>query len=59
MEGRELVIEEMPQGCFIGNPNTGNVILVSSYEDAVAIIKSLNKMIEIQFSKEANDQKET
>lgn len=44
-------IEEMPQGCYLSQQyeNTENVVLIWSKEDALAVIASLQKMIEIQY----------
>ena len=45
--GDDITIEEMPQGCVISSP-TGYVV-ISSTSDAVAVIKSLKLMLEVQF----------
>ena len=44
----KVEIEEMPQGCVLSQ--YGTTIVVSSPEDAIAIINSLVKMLKIQFS---------
>jgi hypothetical protein len=42
--GDDIVIEEMPQGCVItGNKGT---VVISSIQDAVAVIASLQFMLE-------------
>jgi hypothetical protein len=51
--GNDIVIEELPNGCniikrFFDGDFPSN-ILVASKEDAEMIIKSLQKMIDIQF----------
>lgn len=48
-EGDDIIIEEMPQGCVISSPTLWNVyVTVSSTKDALALIASLQKMLEIQ-----------
>lgn len=48
MENRQLVIEEMPQGCYLFARDDIS-ILISSPDDALEIILSLIRMIRIQF----------
>lgn len=53
-EGDSIIIEEMPQGCIISS--TGDEIVhqyvqISSTRDALAVIDSLQRMIEAQNSK--------
>lgn len=49
-EGDDIYIEEMPQGCFITQVNgKGETVRISSMHDALEVIKSLQKMIQIQY----------
>ena len=47
MKKRDIGIEEMPQGCVLTHDN-GKTIIVSSFDDADAIIESLQRMKSIQ-----------
>lgn len=47
--GNEITIEEMPNGCFINYRNETEV-RISSPLDAELLIKSLMKMLSIQYS---------
>lgn len=44
--GDDIVIEEMPQGCVIIGKN--GTVVISSYHDALAVIASLQLMLEVQ-----------
>lgn len=58
--GETLIIEEMPQGCVI-TPITrtgeevmdfdiaGDSVVVSSKDDAIEVIESLERMLKVQF----------
>lgn len=46
VSGKDIILEEMPQGLFINDKVKNTVILISSLEDADLIINSLNKMKE-------------
>lgn len=48
--GDDITIEEMPQGCVI-NSSTGEVVIAST-RDALAVIKSLKLMLEVQLGEE-------
>lgn len=50
--GDDISIDEMPQGCVITSNNSEKSITISSTADALAIIKSLQNMIEIQMGDE-------
>ena len=45
--GDDIAIEEMPQGCIIANKQ-GKFVIIASISDALAVIESLERMIEIQ-----------
>lgn len=48
-EGDDITIEEMPQGCIImSNDDVHKSIVVASTRDALALILSLTKMVNIQ-----------
>jgi len=51
-EGDDIMISEMPQGCVIMGYGDRNTITVSSQRDALALIASLQKMLQIQFGEE-------
>lgn len=46
-EGDDIKIEEMPQGCIISNMQD-KFVIISSTNDALAVIESLERMLEIQ-----------
>lgn len=46
VSGKDIILEEMPQGLFINDKVKNTVILISSIEDADLVINSLNKMKE-------------
>lgn len=46
VKGKDVDLEEMPQGLFIKDKVNNIVILISSIEDADLVINSLNKMKE-------------
>ena len=54
-EGDDICFEEMPSGCVISTYGDDNeslqVIVVSSTRDALALIDSLQRMLEAQKSK--------
>lgn len=43
----EVEIEEMPQGLFISNVGHDGFVLISSGRDALAVIESLTRMLEV------------
>jgi len=50
--GKNIMVTEMPQGCYIQQTLTSNRdrhVLVSSVEDAKMLIQSLNRMIESMY----------
>jgi hypothetical protein len=44
---REIEIEEMPQGCVLNWED--NYVVVSSPDDALAIIESLKTMLQVKY----------
>lgn len=46
-KGCEIEIEELPSGCIVSSKQS--VIRIASKEDALALIDSLSRMIEVQF----------
>ena len=46
ISGKEVILEEMPQGLFINDKTRDTVVLISNVEDADLVIISLNKMKE-------------
>ena len=50
-EGDDITIEEMPQGCVIANVQDDGItqqVVIASTRDAIALILSLTKMVNIQ-----------
>jgi hypothetical protein len=54
---RELQIEEMPQGCIVSD-GLAQYIVISSPADALAIIASLKKMLDVQYPELVNNEKD-
>lgn len=65
--GEEILIEEMPQGCIItpimrtGDSEieyivVGDSIRISSKQDAIELIESLERMLKIQYGVTINEQ---
>lgn len=46
ISGKDIILEEIPQGLFINDKVKNTVILISNVEDADLVINSLNKMKE-------------
>lgn len=42
-----IELEEMPNGLFISNVGRKDVVLISSERDALAVIESLTRMLEV------------
>lgn len=55
--GDEIIIEEMPQGCMVTGITGQHTIIIYSYQDAKALIDSLQKMINIQFGEKHDENK--
>lgn len=53
--GDDIIIEEMPQGCVVTGITGQHTIVIYSYQDAKALIDSLQKMINIQFGEEESE----
>ena len=47
-EGDNIYIEEMPQGCVITSVDGRGTVVISSTYDALKVIESLQKMLNIQ-----------
>ena len=54
-EGDNILIEEMPQGCVLSQHISGHEVVISSLQDALAVIESLTRMIKIQYDGDAKD----
>lgn len=65
-EGSDILIEEMPQGCVITPiihvsgelahwDIAGDSITISSVEDAIELIESLERMLKVQFGVTRNE----
>lgn len=46
LDGDDIKIEEMPQGCFISHKTSETTIRITSPKDAKIIINSLNRYLD-------------